>query len=567
MACALSAAALAQNVPAPSQVLPPVIAPPTGGGRIALPQVPAGAAIPAQAKALRFQLTGFSVEGEFAELGSARVELEKPLVGRRVAVSDIFEFADRLQQIYVRAGYPLARVVILPQEFEKSARIKLRVIDGFVERIDLESLAPQVRTRVAAVLAPLLRKPKLKQDDLERKLLIAGEAPGLVLNAVFATGKETGGSLLVLSGRYRAVSVSVYGDNALPASLGTGQIVATASLNSLLGLGEQLTVSAAGLPDANFTSPYPTRRYLSATATVPLGIDGWMLEIGGTDGLTTPRVNFDARTQGLLSQGQARLSYEVVKLRNVELALNGRFNATDEELDTRLFTPQIPLYLDRLRVVRAGFDGIWRLRELGTTVSVGSNYSRGLNVLGARLAADADPLTPLSRQGADAVFQKLDGRVEISQSLPNDFAISVAAFGQTSFEKALLASEQFRIDGTRMLSGFASGALPGDSAWSVRGEFSRPISFPVGNGGVTLAPYVFAATGERILFDPTVLEVPSIHASNVGTGVRINLAPWAESMPDGYGFIEWSRRRTTAADFAGNNLNGDRIFTGLLLRY
>jgi hypothetical protein len=38
-------------------------------------------------------------------------------------------------------------------------------------------------------------------------------------------------------------------------------------------------------------------------------------------------------------------------------------------------------------------------------------------------------------------------------------------------------------------------------------------------------------------------------------------------MPDGYGFIEWSRRRTTDLSPDGTNLDGDRLFTGLLLRY
>jgi len=77
-------------------------------------------------------------------------------------------------------------------------------------------------------------------------------------SAEFAAGKEVGGSVLVLTGRYRPLSVSVYADNAMPAVFGTGQAVATASLNSLLGLGEQLTLSAAGLPDKDFdTHDFP----------------------------------------------------------------------------------------------------------------------------------------------------------------------------------------------------------------------------------------------------------------------------------------------------------------------
>ena len=561
-ACLLTGAAWAQSVPAPSQVLPPVIAPPSGGGRISLPQVPAGAKIPAQAKKLSFKLLGFDIQGEFEELVSARREIEAPLVGKRVTVADVFEFADKLQQIYVRAGYPLVRVVILPQEFEKSARIKLRVIDGFIERMDLDALPPQVRERVAAVLAPLLRKTHLKQSELERQLLIAGEAPGLILNAVFAAGKEIGGSVLVLTGRYRPVSASIYIDNAMPAVFGTGQVVTTASLNSLLGAGEQLTVSAAGLPDKDFTTRFPTRRYLSGLFTIPLGIDGWKFEVGGTNGVTTPRTNLTALSQGLLSQGRAKLSYDVVKRRDFELTFNGRFDATNEEVDTLLFVPQVPLHIDRLRVLRSGFDGVWRLRETGTTFNFGSNYSRGLKGLGARTAADADALTPLSRQGADAVFQKWDGRAEVAQALPYDFSLSIAANGQTSFNHALLTSEQSSIDGAKMLSGFTSGAVPGDTTWVVRGEFGRAFVVPIASGGLTLMPYVFAANGERILQEPTVLEIHSLHATNAGAGVRFTLVPWADLMPDGYGFIEWSRRRTNDP-----TMDGDRVFTGLLLRY
>ncbi len=561
----LGGSAWGQSAPAPSQVLPPAITPPAGPGRITLPQVPAGALIPEQARKLRFKLLGFDVEGEFDDLVAPRRALAAPLVGKRITVAEVFEFADRLQQIYVRAGYPLARVVILPQEFERSARIKLRVIDGFIERMDLEAIPPPVRQRVAAVLAPLSRKPHLKQSALERQLLIAGEAPGLVLNAVFAGGKEVGGSVLVLTGRYRPVSASIYTDNAMPTVFGTGQVVTSFSFNSLLGMGEQLTVSAAGLPDQDFTTRYPTRRYLSGTFVVPLGIDGWKFEIGGTQGRTTPRVNLDARSQGLLSQGRAKLSYDIVKLRDFELTAYGRFDATDEELDTLLFTPQIPLSIDRVRAARGGFDGIWRLRESGTTLAFGSSFSRGLDAFGARTAAGSNP--PLSRSEADAVFHKMEGRFEVNQSLPYALVASVAASGQTSFNHALLSSEQYDITGAKMLSGFTSGALPGDRSWVVRSEIGRPFSFPISSGGLTLQPYLFAATGERIIENATALEMTSVHATNIGTGIRFSLASWADLMPDSFGFVEWSRRRTTDLSPDGANLNGDRIFTGLLLRY
>ncbi len=565
-----SAALAQQSIPSPSQVAPPVIPPAPGGARIALPQVPAGATVPAQAKKLSFRLLGFEVQGEFEELAAQRKEIEAPLIGKRVTVADVFEFADKLQQIYVRAGYPLARVVILPQEFEQSAQIKLRVIDGFVEKMNLDAIPEQARKRVLAVLTPLMRKTRLKQSELERMLLIAGDTPGLILNATFAGGREVGGSLLVLTGRYRPVSASLYGDNAMPQVFGTGQLVGTASLNSLMGFGEQLVLSVAGLPDKDFTTESPTRRYLTGYYVMPIGTGGWKLELGGSNGVTTPRANLEGRSQGLLIHGHARLSYDAIKLRNVELTFNGRFDATDERLDSLFLETPSPLSLDRLRVVRGGFDGIWRLRETGTNFSFGANYSRGLDAFGARRAADANPLLPLSRQGADAVFSKLDGRFEVYQALPQDFFTSIALSGQTGFRNPLLKSEQYDITGVKALSGFTAGAMPGDRAWVVRGEFGKPFSFPIETGGLTTTPYVFSSYGERIYENPTGLEVASVHATNYGAGMRFNLTPWNADQPDGYAFVEYSRRHATndlGAPFSTSTLNGDRVFTGALIRY
>ncbi len=568
----LPSGAWAQAVPSPSQVAPPVIAPPSGGGHIAIPQVPAGAQIPAQAKTLRFKLLGFDIKGEFPELVAQRKTLEAPLVGRQITVAQVFEFADALQQIYAKAGYTLARVITLPQEFAGATRIKLRVIDGFVERFDLDALPWPVHGRVASVLAPLQDKTHLQQAELERRLLIAGEAPGLVLNATFAPGKQVGGSVLVLTGRYRPVSLSVYMDNDMPRVFGTGQGVVTASTNSWLGLGEQLTVNVAGLPDKDFDSEFPTRRYLGGIFSIPIGIDGWKFELGGTDGITTPRVDPTVATKGVYNEGYAKLSYELFKRRDYELIVNERLDAANEQIETLLFTPPLPLSSDRVRALRTGADGIWRLRESGTTVNYGANYSRGLDALGARTAADAGiplPLCttvtsalPLSRQCANAVFDKLDGHIEINQTLPQDLFANFYAAGQDSFHRAMLTSEQFDIDGAKLLSGFTAGSLPGDTAWVVRGELGRSIATQVASGGVVWMPYVFSATGERILEVPTALEIASVHATNYGAGLRFNLIPPSDKMPTGYGFVEISRRYTNET-----LLNGDRILTGLLLQY
>lgn len=98
-----------------------------------------------EARKLKFELLGFDIQDEFPELAAQRKEVAAPLIGKTITFVQVFEFADQLQQIYLRAGYPLVRVVLLPQEFSGSARIKLRVIDGFIERMDLSAIAAPVR--------------------------------------------------------------------------------------------------------------------------------------------------------------------------------------------------------------------------------------------------------------------------------------------------------------------------------------------------------------------------------------------------------------------------------------
>jgi len=568
----LNGVALAQvAAPPTSQVKPPVIVPPSGGGQIAIPQVPAGAQIPPEAKKLAFKLLGFDIGGEFTELVGQREAIAAPLIGKTITVAQLFEFADQLQQIYVRAGYPLVRVVILPQQLAGSARIKLRVIDGFIERMDLSAIGAPVRARVAAVLAPLARKKHLKQSELERQLLLAGEAPGLILNATFAAGKEVGGSVLVLTGRYRPVSASVYVDDAMPKAFGTGQVVTTIAENGLAGLGEQFMVSVAGNPEQNFFREYPNRRYVSGTYTMPLGIDGWKLELFATDGRTTPYViDPITATFGVFDQGHVKLIYEAIKRRDAELTFHVMFDPANESLESIAFSPPIPLSEDRVRPVRAGFDGIWRERTAGLTVSYGTEISQGLDALGARTAeVAAQSLLPLSQVGADAVFTKLTGHIEINQLLPSDFFAAFKAYGQDSFQHPLLLSEQYDIDGASMLSGFTTGEFFGDSAWVTRAELGRTFSarFNPGTGAtLVFTPYVFGATGEVDIYQPTAVQIGSVHASSYGVGARFNVPSWADYAADTYAFIEASRDYANQVIAPTPNYSS-RVFAGILVQY
>jgi hemolysin activation/secretion protein len=148
---------------------------------------------------------------------------------------------------------------------------------------------------------------------------------------------------------------------------------------------------------------------------------------------------------------------------------------------------------------------------------------------------------------------------EIHHSLPENFYWSVVAAGQTPFNKPMLTSEQFDLTGSRALSGFTSGALPGDRGWVVRGEFGQT---PAPISAIAVIPYLFGAIGERTLERPTILEFTRLGAVNYGAGTRLNISP-SPDLPETYAFVEWSRRKVDRDP----RLDGDRIFTGIVIRY
>jgi len=256
--------------PAPSQVTPPRLpAAPRVAPEIPSVQPPEAPAFPKDAEKLSFVLLGFDVEGEFEEFVATRRELAAPMIGKRVTVAQVFDFATQLQAAYIRAGYLLARVVVAPQELNERARVKINVIDGFVERIDVSALPPAIGNRVAAVLEPLFHKRHLTESELERRLLLASDTPGAQLRSTFAAGEEIGGSVLIVTGSYRPVVLSGYTDNAMPVTFGTLQSVALLGLNSVLGMGESITVSTTGFPSHDFATEFPTRRFLQGSWSFP----------------------------------------------------------------------------------------------------------------------------------------------------------------------------------------------------------------------------------------------------------------------------------------------------------
>jgi len=563
-----SASASAQTA---SQITPRSFEPapqPRGGG-IVIPEG-AGPVTPPGAETLSVTIRAVRIDGGLPDLAQAEAAIVARLSGRRVTAAAIFEATRELERAYLAAGYGLVRVLLPAQQLVDGATLRLRVLDGYIERVETDKLPPNIRGRIAALLAPLVGERGIRMATIERRLLLAGELPGTVLRSTLAPGSKPGGGVLVIEARYKPVTAFAAFDNSMTDRLGTYSTSIGFDINSPTGHGEQIYLRAGGLPYAGGGAAYftgePRNRSLAAGVTVPVGRDGWSFNIEATDAQTTPRHTLlDLGTTSDFSRVSARLRYALVRSRSLSLNLEGAFDAQEDRVT--LVSPIVEgLSLDRLRILRMGSDLTWYAPGDGV-VTGRLTGSFGLDGLGARRAPPTGSVEiPLSRQGVRPDFQKLEASLGYTQSFTEHLVLDLRARGQTAFNQTLPRSEQIGLSGPTSLSPLDSGRLQGDDGFVVRGELRAPFLWPfillfglpewpaqqgtglpdreATSGAVQLAPYGFAAFGAARLQKPSVLEPAVVHASAYGLGLRIAAAPQASFTSTSLG-IEYGRYQSS----------------------
>jgi hemolysin activation/secretion protein len=478
--------------------------------------------VPAGAERVFFTPSSFLVDGEYPELSADREALLGARAGTYLSAADVFRLASALEAAYARRGYVLARVVVPNQTLSNGGEVRLVVVDGFVERVDASALPERVRGRVEAVLRALEGRSRPTLAEIERALLMAGDTPGLALRSTLVAGARPGGSVLIVDGEHRVASGQLLTDNRLADSLGRAQFGTVLSLNSALGLGEQVYAQArTGAPLSAQGGNDPRWRVLVLGGDMPVGSDGWRIGAEFADArthATPPPGGLDVA--GLMRRGSITLSHLLRRDQDGASTVSIAIEQLDQR--SRAIAFETDVSHDRYAALRARFD--W----LGVTpweapANAQLTLSRGLG--GRDAATAAEDRVPLSRQGAGPSFTKADAQVRLAQPLGAGGArLAVTLAAQTSFGRPMLVPEQFLLDGPNLLSGVASGSLAVDRGISGRAELQHDQPFAGGPGyaGV-LRPYAFAAYGTGWLAQPTALEQPRVSGRSLGFGARLDV--------------------------------------------
>jgi hemolysin activation/secretion protein len=255
IACASALTAWAQQVPMPGtaqvpsagtllneQPRPSTAAPPPGGSS-ALPAPPAA---PEQApEGKKFVLRSIRLAGNETLPSDTLLALVADKIGQEVSMNDLNAMSTRIAQAYRERGYPLAQVVIPPQDVT-NRDVTFTVLEGKIGRVRLTMApgAPIKESMVRARLAAIEPGKPLRQTELERAMLLLSDLPGIRVSSALETGSAPGTVDLNVTveptRRWNfAVSVDDYG--AAPA--GRWRLGAVARLASPFGIGDNLDIN------------------------------------------------------------------------------------------------------------------------------------------------------------------------------------------------------------------------------------------------------------------------------------------------------------------------------------
>lgn len=500
--------------PAPVTVTPRSLSPEprASGTAIDLPGS-GGLEAPAGAQDLAVTIGAVQVDNGFPGMESARQAAFAPVIGRPTTLAALYAAASALEAAYARVGYVLARVAVPPQDLAPGGQFRVTVVDGFVEAVDVTALPRAVRVPVAASLAPILRRRRLRLAEIETALLLAGDVPGLTLHSALARGSEPGGTRLVLDGAFHAATASLGVRNDYAPQLGTYGLSSEWALNSPLGHGESFYGYLAGGRDLDDMLRGDARvQVLGAGGLVRLLRGRLTLNPEATLSQTRPDpLPGTPRTVGLLNRVTLRALYALIRRRDHNAVLS----LTAEASDSVNRAPDFALELSRDRYValRAGLS----LDHAGPHPgNLSLTVSQGLGRFGPR------PITvPLSRDGAHPGFSRIEVAARVLFGLPGDTALTLSGRAQSSFGAALYRNEQFSLEGEGAVSAYVGGLTAVDEGGWLRGEWGAARAI----GRLTLAPYLFGIGGAGRIVRPSAAEPGAMRVGAVGAGLRAQLGP------------------------------------------
>lgn len=462
------------NAPAPGEVLTPPPPAPELRKRDT-PELKEELGLPdGSQKVLNFRISQVRI------VGATVVEEERiaaqfdDLLDREITAAQLRASLDRANQLYTDAGYALGRAYI-PVQVVQGDTLIVRVVEGFVGRINITADDPAVRHMIEEFSRQIVSEKPLRSATLERYLLLINDIPGVSLGGkLTAMNVYTGSATLALIAESEKVTISTAVDNRANLEDSPFAAYLTGSLNNIFGWGDQISVTSLATPE------FDTQQYFRGAFSTFLGNSGLRATIGAAYASSeTPDLPPGFELVSSSTQADFLLSYPII--RATKETLTGFFGLymtnAENELNGFKFSED---------AIRAAHIGGSYASQVNEKVSLGANFrvTQGLPIGGA------GPNNTLhSRLGAAPNFTKLQSGFSVNYAATERLLLSFRTEGQYSPD-SLYSSEEISFGGARFARGYNNSEISGDSG--IGASIQASYRFDVETlGGWAVTPYTF----------------------------------------------------------------------------
>lgn len=398
-----------------------------------------------------FRITGNSIIAS-NELDS----ITKPHIGKELDLAELQKIADLVAEEYRRKGYTLARAYI-PQQEIKDGTVEIAVLEGRVGRVIVNGNNNYSTDFIKAAFTRVITEKAIRQDSLEKSLLLLNENADLKAQAILQAGQESGTTDIVVNVEdklplHLALDYNNFGSTAVSRHRFGAEIEVARFLPV-----EGSSLSIRGVMGAK-TSEF---LYGRTALTVPVNNYGTKLglSVSGGDfdvGQEFAELDIRGKTWGY----GISVSHPFIKTRfqslTGEIAL--------ESMDTKQFLLDTLSSRDRIRMLKAGLD-------FTGTDGTGRNFvtfyiNQGL---GDTFGAMENNDSKSSRFLADNRFTRFNLSVARFQRLTDFLSVIVRGSGQVT-TRSLVASEQFSLGGSDTVRGYPQGEFLGDHGYTISTE-------------------------------------------------------------------------------------------------
>lgn len=474
------------------------------GGHIELPAVIA----PASANAIVLTLNSVEIVGSTVYAKGELAPLYANLIGKKIALSDIYALTQAITARYGKDGYVLSRAIVPPQDINpKHASVSIQVIEAYVDDVVWPAEFATYRDLFSEYAKKITGEHPTNIKTVMRYLLLAGDLPGIDVTSRFQASKTNpNASTLVVAATEKPVDATVEVDNRGTEARGPYQFLVSGTFSNLVHQHEALSATFAGTAQLSELQ-YAALNYDQVLTSEGLTVFADTSYSKGAPG-TAPLQALNFNTQSLT--GDIGLSYPVIRSREENVTLSALAFFSDNEGEM-LGAPSSD---DKLRGVRVKADFDYADDKNGIT-QISTTLSHGFEGLGS--TQNGSLLA--SRENGRVDFTTLDASISRTQGLGKGWSLFGAASTQYAFTP-LLSPEECGYGGKDFGRAFDPSELTGDSCVSLSSEVRFDPDIP--NNPLTQTElYGFVDYGKVFRIAPSAGTPTSNDGASAGAGIRL----------------------------------------------